>query len=195
MPLSALIEEVVAPHRHFGVAINVALTPHERRPSRSAGAIRRSSTGSATWSRTRSTSRSGTVEVAADWIDDDVSVTITDDGPGFAPEIMDRIGDPYVTSRRQRRMNVGQRGRRRAGARLLHRQDAARTRRRHAGIREPHRAGARRRRAGALGPRRLRAAGGICVLIAPPGEQFPGLRRSKLTRIYLARAVVMAAAP
>jgi two-component system sensor histidine kinase RegB len=36
-----------------------------------------------------------------------VSVTISDDGPGFAPEIMDRIGDPYVTSRRQRRMNVG----------------------------------------------------------------------------------------
>ena len=27
-------------------------------------------------------------------------MTITDDGPGFAPEIMDRIGDPYVTSRR-----------------------------------------------------------------------------------------------
>src|ERR1700692_4742195 len=29
MPLSALIEETVAPHRHFGVAINVALTPHD----------------------------------------------------------------------------------------------------------------------------------------------------------------------
>jgi two-component system sensor histidine kinase RegB len=37
-------------------------------------------------------------------------VTITDDGPGFAPEIMDRIGDPYVTSRHQRRMNVGSEG-------------------------------------------------------------------------------------
>src|SRR5215470_10199469 len=29
MPLSALIEEVVAPHRHFGVTINVALTPKD----------------------------------------------------------------------------------------------------------------------------------------------------------------------
>jgi len=46
------------------------------------------------------------VQVAADWSSEDVSVTITDDGPGFAPEIMDRIGDPYVTSRRQRKMNV-----------------------------------------------------------------------------------------
>ena len=52
----------------------------------------------------------GTVELAADWTADDVSVTITDDGPGFAPEIMDRIGDPYVTSRRRRRMNVGSEG-------------------------------------------------------------------------------------
>jgi two-component system sensor histidine kinase RegB len=26
---------------------------------------------------------------------------INDDGPGFAPEIMDRIGEPYVTGRRR----------------------------------------------------------------------------------------------
>jgi two-component system sensor histidine kinase RegB len=28
---------------------------------------------------------------------------ISDDGPGFPPEIMDRLGDPYVTSKRGRR--------------------------------------------------------------------------------------------
>src|SRR5262249_27736751 len=43
------------------------------------------------------------VEVAASWNPQDVAVTITDDGPGFAPEIMDRIGEPYVTSRRRER--------------------------------------------------------------------------------------------
>src|SRR5262249_15193167 len=41
------------------------------------------------------------VEVAASWSGQDVAVTITDDGPGFAPEVMDRIGEPYVTSRRR----------------------------------------------------------------------------------------------
>ena len=46
------------------------------------------------------------VEVAASWSGDDVAVTITDDGPGFAPEIMDRIGEPYVTSRRRQRQNA-----------------------------------------------------------------------------------------
>ena len=28
-------------------------------------------------------------------------VTISDDGPGFPPEILSRIGEPYVTSRRR----------------------------------------------------------------------------------------------
>jgi two-component system, sensor histidine kinase RegB len=105
MPLSALIEEVVAPHRHFGVAINVALTPHDaaepvggRNPAilYGLGNLVENAVDFA----------HGAVQVAADWTSDDVSVTITDDGPGFAPEIMDRIGDPYVTSRRQRKMNV-----------------------------------------------------------------------------------------
>ena len=105
MPLSALLEEVVAPHRHFGVAINVALTPHDatepvggRNPAilYGLGNLVENAVDFA----------HGNVEVAADWSSEDVSVTITDDGPGFAPEIMDRIGDPYVTSRRQRKMNV-----------------------------------------------------------------------------------------
>jgi len=45
--------------------------------------------------------------VTADWSDDDVAVTISDDGPGFAPEIMDRIGEPYVKSSKRRRLNDG----------------------------------------------------------------------------------------
>jgi two-component system sensor histidine kinase RegB len=42
------------------------------------------------------------VSVGASWDDDNIEVTISDDGPGFAPEIMDRVGEPYVTSRRGR---------------------------------------------------------------------------------------------
>jgi signal transduction histidine kinase len=39
--------------------------------------------------------------------DEDVAVTISDDGPGFAPTVMDRIGEPYVRSSKRRRMNPG----------------------------------------------------------------------------------------
>lgn len=40
------------------------------------------------------------VQIDARWTASDVTVTISDDGPGFAPELMDTIGEPYVTTRR-----------------------------------------------------------------------------------------------
>ena len=40
------------------------------------------------------------VEVFVNWSPAEVSIAISDDGPGFAPEVIDRIGAPYVTHRR-----------------------------------------------------------------------------------------------
>jgi two-component system sensor histidine kinase RegB len=105
MPLSALIEEVVAPHRNFGVAIEVAL-PHQQTPPVGARnpailyGLGNLLENAVDFAQER-------VEVTADWSGQDVAVTISDDGPGFAPEIMDRIGEPYVRSSRRRRMNAG----------------------------------------------------------------------------------------
>ena len=188
MPLSALIEEVVAPHRNFGVAINVALTPDGaaepvggRNPAILYG-LGNLVENAVDFAR-------GTVEVAADWSGEAVSVTITDDGPGFAPEIMDRIGDPYVTSRPAAADERRRRSRRRTGARFFHRQDAARARGRDAGIREPRGTRARRNRAGALGPRRFRAATGVSVLAraCSTASRVPWNKstQSKLSGIYL----------
>jgi two-component system, sensor histidine kinase RegB len=39
------------------------------------------------------------VDVSADWSEEEVTVTIADDGPGFSPEVLGRLGEPYVTSR------------------------------------------------------------------------------------------------
>jgi two-component system sensor histidine kinase RegB len=75
MKLSALIEEVVAPHRDVGVDIAVA--------------IARDDPGE---------------PVGAKWTADQVVVVVSDDGSGFPPEIIDRMGEPYVTSERGRRM-------------------------------------------------------------------------------------------
>jgi two-component system sensor histidine kinase RegB len=110
MKLSSLIEEVVAPHRNFGVAINVALSAGDavepvggRNPAILYG-LGNLLENAVDFARER-------VEVAAAWSKDDVAVTIIDDGPGFAPEIMDRIGEPYVTSRpRERPGGNGQSG-------------------------------------------------------------------------------------
>ena len=39
------------------------------------------------------------VTVRTRWSADDVAITIIDDGPGFPPRLLDRIGEPYISSR------------------------------------------------------------------------------------------------
>lgn len=104
MPLTTLLEEVVAPHRNFGVDIAVTVPPDggaaptiARNPGILYG-LGNLVENAVDFAHER-------VAVAATWGDDNVDVTISDDGPGFAPEIMDRIGEPYVTSRRRSRHN------------------------------------------------------------------------------------------
>jgi two-component system, sensor histidine kinase RegB len=41
-----------------------------------------------------------TVTIAASWTELDVRITISDDGPGFATEVLKRLGEPYVTTRK-----------------------------------------------------------------------------------------------
>jgi two-component system sensor histidine kinase RegB len=102
MPLPALIEEVVAPHRNFGIEIGVNLPGDETTPFAARNPAILYGLGNilenaVDFARER-------VEVTADWDDDEISIIISDDGPGFAPEVMSRIGEPYVRSRRRRRM-------------------------------------------------------------------------------------------
>ncbi|MBN8979993.1 MAG: ActS/PrrB/RegB family redox-sensitive histidine kinase [Rhizobiales bacterium] len=99
MPLSTLIEEAVAPHRDFGIAIKVriAIAPAAepvgmRNPAvlYGVGNLLENAVDFARES----------VEVNAWWNDDTVEVVISDDGPGIAPDILKRIGEPYLTRRR-----------------------------------------------------------------------------------------------
>jgi two-component system, sensor histidine kinase RegB len=105
MKLSTLIEEVIAPHRNFGVAINVALAANGfaepiggRNPAILYG-LGNLVENAVDFAKER-------VEVAASWTGRDVNVTISDDGPGFAAEIMERIGEPYVTTHRRKHPSI-----------------------------------------------------------------------------------------
>jgi two-component system sensor histidine kinase RegB len=102
MPISALVEDVVAPHR-TGEAVVEVVMPSEGGPepigSRNPAILYGLGNlveNAADFARER-------VEVAVSWNADSVWIMISDDGPGFPPEIMDRLGKPYVTSRRGRR--------------------------------------------------------------------------------------------
>ncbi|WP_315702455.1 MULTISPECIES: ActS/PrrB/RegB family redox-sensitive histidine kinase [unclassified Bradyrhizobium] len=99
MKLSTLIEETVAPHRDFDVDIKVriavAASPEPvgtRNPAILYG-VGNILENAVDFAR-------DTVEVNAWWNKDTVEIVISDDGPGFAPEILKRIGEPYLSRRR-----------------------------------------------------------------------------------------------
>jgi two-component system sensor histidine kinase RegB len=98
MPLSALIEETVAPHRDFEVAIKVRIavagTPEPagmRNPAIIYG-VGNILENAVDFART-------TVEVNAWWNAETVEIIISDDGPGIAPDLLKRIGEPYLSRR------------------------------------------------------------------------------------------------
>jgi two-component system, sensor histidine kinase RegB len=99
MPLSTLIEETVAPHRDFDVAIKVrvaiGVTPEPvgiRNPAILYG-VGNILENAVDFAR-------ATVEVNASWNKETVEIVISDDGPGIAPDMLKRIGEPYLSRRR-----------------------------------------------------------------------------------------------
>jgi two-component system, sensor histidine kinase RegB len=98
MPLSSLMEEVAAPYRNFGVGINVRVAGDaspEPIVARNPAVLY----GLGNLMENAVDFAAKHVAVAANWTEDNVELSIADDGPGFAPEIIGRIGEPYVTSR------------------------------------------------------------------------------------------------
>jgi two-component system, sensor histidine kinase RegB len=99
MPLSALVEEAVAPHRNFGVSLGVTLPPDRTaEPMVARNPAIRYGLGNLIENAVDFAHQR--VEIFARWSADEVNIIISDDGPGFAPEVEDRIGAPYVTHRR-----------------------------------------------------------------------------------------------
>jgi two-component system sensor histidine kinase RegB len=49
------------------------------------------------------------VTLTALWDETSVSVAITDDGPGFSPEVLDELGEPYVRSHSTKKIMQGER--------------------------------------------------------------------------------------
>lgn len=111
MSLGHLIEEVVDPHRNFGKEINILLMPSETSGPDNLEPVGRRNPAilyglgniienAVDFARTR-------VDISAVWDDEIVSVTIADDGSGFQPDILGRLGEPYVTARPSNPRHIG----------------------------------------------------------------------------------------
>jgi two-component system sensor histidine kinase RegB len=98
LPLSSMIEEVVAPHRDFGIKITVEAPKQagaEPVGQRKPGVIY----GLGNLVENAVDFAKSNVWVRWRWSEATVSLTITDDGPGFLADVIDRIGEPYMSTR------------------------------------------------------------------------------------------------
>lgn len=97
-PLTDILDEVAAPHEGRGKVIlfysENATGPDPIFP-RSVGLLY----GLGNLIENASDYARQTVRIESAWDPASITVRITDDGPGFAPELIARLGEPYLTSR------------------------------------------------------------------------------------------------
>lgn len=105
MSLGQLLEEVAGPDRSLDVDIEVTRSGTGPEPvcRRSPGLIY----GLGNLLDNAADFAASRVTMTAGWSDETVSIEIRDDGPGFAPEVLLRIGEPYVTTRGRGRDGEG----------------------------------------------------------------------------------------
>jgi two-component system sensor histidine kinase RegB len=104
LPLSHLIEEAVEPFQVLDKHVTVDVSPLEAAPEEARPepvAVRQPGVvyGLTNIIENAADFAEQRVEVSARWDSERVVVTIADDGAGFPPNVIDRLGDPYVTSR------------------------------------------------------------------------------------------------
>jgi two-component system sensor histidine kinase RegB len=95
-PVRLLLEEIAAPHEGLGAEIIIDAQGEgaldlRRMPEivHALGAIVENAVG---FARAR-------VDIEARWDAESVEISIFDDGPGFAPGVLSRLGEPYITER------------------------------------------------------------------------------------------------
>ncbi len=98
LTVPTLLEEVVAPHRGAGIPIEIVVEPRGgkapivgRNPAIHYG-LGNLIENAVDFAETN-------VVVTAEWSPERLRLVIADDGPGFPDDILDRIGDPFVTRR------------------------------------------------------------------------------------------------
>jgi len=100
----AMLEEAAEPYRMGRVGISITAGPsseHTGPPVAPAVVERRPGViyGLGNIIENATDFAKSRVEISGEWNSSSLLVTITDDGPGFPDEVMDNIGEPYVTTR------------------------------------------------------------------------------------------------
>ena len=104
MKLGHLIEEVVEPQRDFGVEVRVSQKGDGPEPVclRNPGILY----GLGNLVENAIDFARSEVRIRSMWSPQAVTVAIEDDGPGFSPDVLAHLGEPYFTTRTERRSKI-----------------------------------------------------------------------------------------
>ncbi len=102
VPLVALLREAAEPHQARGKKIEFGFSPRTDGGDRQPTVLRRPEVihGLRNLMQNAVDFARSTVWIDGEWSGDTVTIRIVDDGEGFAPQVIGRIGDPFVRSRR-----------------------------------------------------------------------------------------------
>ncbi len=102
-PLLAVLREAAEPHIARGKLVTIHLTREETPADRQPQILRRPEVihGLRNLVQNAVDFAAARVWVEASWDDTRISLRVVDDGPGFPPQMIGRIGDPFLRARRQ----------------------------------------------------------------------------------------------
>ena len=98
-PLVAVVEEAADPHRERGIEVLIHSIAHDE--ARQPSIARRPDVihGLRNLVQNAVDFAAATVRIEISWSPDDIVIRISDDGPGYPPEALPRLGDPFLRRR------------------------------------------------------------------------------------------------
>lgn len=99
LPLGALLDDIAGPYRGEDIEIAIELAATNSQPEPQVWRVPELLHGLGNIIENAADFARSKVSVHLRWDDVDLRVSVEDDGPGFSPEIFERIGEPYTTSR------------------------------------------------------------------------------------------------
>lgn len=109
LSLASLLDEIVEPHRNFGISLNIKVTSREKSDGHPPEFVRNPAImyGLGNLIENAVDFARSQVEIEASWDETRVTITITDDGIGYPKELMGQIGEPYISTRNESERNTG----------------------------------------------------------------------------------------
>jgi two-component system sensor histidine kinase RegB len=99
LPLGAFLDDIATHHRGEDVAITITLAMPKDSPVPQVWRAPELLHGLGNIIENAADFANATVAVSARWDELFLDISVADDGPGFAPEIFEALGEPYITSR------------------------------------------------------------------------------------------------